>query len=297
MTTALDEGERWDWWLVVGGTSRLLPPGMAGLIKASAKLMLSYRDHHWVLLNGPSRFEAQIEAGMWRPEEVRWQLSLQYVAGGPQWRRVKQHERPCVDLEVGSFHLPGPKWTSLEEMNYWNTEDEESADPLSWMLGPPGGGYFDLYYRESSEAEPVMVNMGSCNWRVVERVGTRCAVELAADEGGGRLHIEPATDEVLVLPDGTVVPETEPEPEQSWKHRAHVYAVEQVPFGVVTVKVPRNAGDAAAFAHARVRKLLGVTRPPEYVTVHDLRHSEATSPCLGDELHVHLHYHGYYEDT
>lgn len=295
MTTALDEGERWDWWMVVGGTSCLLPPGMAGLIKASAKLMLSYRDHHWVLLHGPSRFEAQIEAGMRRPEEVRWQLSLQYVAGGPQWRRVKQHERPCVDLTVGSFHLPGPKWTSLEKMNFWNKEDEDSDDPLSWMRDMNRGGIFDLFYKESREKEPVFMSQFCCDWRVVERAGTRFTVELAVAAGGSALPAEPPKEEVLVLPDGTEETQSAPE-DESWKANADVYAVEQVPFGVVMVKVPRNVGDAAVFAQARARNLLGVTRSPEQVTVHDFANSETASPSIGDELHVHLHYHGYFDD-
>lgn len=71
-----DKEWRGRWWVVdgqtlTGGTrtSGLIPARVAGLMKASANLMLSYRDHHWVLLHGPSRFEAQIDARMRRPEE------------------------------------------------------------------------------------------------------------------------------------------------------------------------------------------------------------------------------------
>lgn len=259
--------------------------------------MLSYRDYQWVLLHGPSRFEAHIDAGMRRAEEVRWELVLQYVAGGPQWRRVVQHERPSVELQVGCFHLPGRKWTSLEEMNYWNKQREGPGGWVDLLLNLGRGGCFDLLYHESPESEPEMVSlMSGFDWRVVERDGARFTVELAAAADGKWLWEPPKKEEqVLVLEDGTEEVQRAPE-DESWKERAEVYAMEEVPFGRVTVKVPRNAGDAATFAQARARTLLGVTQAPEDVKVLDFAGSEKEHPGISDELHVHLHYHGVFED-
>ena len=254
--------------------------------------MLSYRDHHWLLIHGPSRFSAAIGSGTRTPEDVWWYLELHYVAGGPQWRRVRSYQRPQFHLSVG-FHLKERKWTSLEEVNFWNTK-KDGGSPLARLLGEMAC-MCDLYYKESPDTEAVMTSFCHCNWRVIERDGARFSVELAADESAQLLLREPPKSEVVVLPDGTeeTIRETE---DESWKANVHVYAMEQVPFGLVRVKVPRNAGDVVAFAQARARHLLGLTKQPEHVVVSDFASSDSDCPTIKDELHVNLHYHGRHEE-
>ena len=69
-----------------------------------------------------------------------------------------------------------------------------------------------------------------------------CTVELAGFGEGKTLR------EMFGMPEmvPALVEEERPEPDaEFWKQNAQVYLIEQVPFGVVDVQVPRNCRDSA----------------------------------------------------
>lgn len=106
---------------------------------------------------------------------------------------------------------------------------------------------------------------------------------------------------MLVLEDGEEEAAAERDPADFWKQNAAIYAVEWVPFGQVTVQVPRNARDYVAYARRRAHELLGISTPPEAYQMHDYLESranreEAVENRLNDDVFVKLHFHGYYED-
>lgn len=259
--------------------------------------MLSYRGEPWILLHGPSRFEACITAGMRRPEDVMWSLELSYVAGGARWRRVQQHERPEVDLSVNSWELPSGRWKDLEGIKNWGGKEErEMGTGLPWLLTHTGGWLDLCERREPGQAHEISTGQ-RVEWQVREREGARFLVELAAGISG----VPPAQEEARVLADGTVE-EAERDPADWWKENAAIYAVEWAPFGQVTVRVPRNAKDLVGYAQRRARELLGVSTPPEAYQIHDyleMKQGAETEPSCGlrDDVFVRLHFHGFYEDA
>ena len=68
-----------------------------------------------------------------------------------------------------------------------------------------------------------------------------------------------------------------------------------MPFGTVSVRVPRNARDPEAPALARARALVGVDEP-EHIDVTDYFKLEKSSKDLHDDIYVELHFNGFYED-
>ena len=76
---------------------------------------------------------------------------------------------------------------------------------------------------------------------------------------------------------------------------AELYLVENVPFGTVTVCVPRNSRDPEAHALARARELVGVGEP-EHIDVTDFSKRAESSENIKDDIYVELHFNGYYED-
>jgi hypothetical protein len=96
----------------------------------------------------------------------------------------------------------------------------------------------------------------------------------------------------LVLPDGR---ESRAEPDREfWQKHGELYLIENIPFGTVTVKVPRNARDPRAHAQARAATLLGA-RDPEYVKLTDFTKHDQSTASLHDDLYVEMHFNGYYE--
>lgn len=96
-----------------------------------------------------------------------------------------------------------------------------------------------------------------------------------------------------MTPDGK---EARDEPNaEFWKKHAELYLVEDVPFGTVTVQVPRNSRDPEAHALARARALVGVDEP-EHIDVTDYHKLEKSSERLHGDIYVELHFNGYYED-
>lgn len=266
--------------------------------------MLSYRDHDWLLRHGPSRFEVYIAAHHRQPKDVMWSLELHYVAAGARWRRVREHERPQVDLSINSWHLPTGKWKQLAEIAYWDPDEVESEHPdmplfLSWP-----GGWLDLCYKDGPGQDHEITTGLCAHWQVREREGAHFLVELAADPDGLR-RMPPAEKKELVLADGQEQKDGGEERDLSdfWKKNAAIYALEMVPFGKVTVRVPRNAQDAVAYARRRVQELLGLSKAPEAYQIHDFldmksaaADEDAAPNSLHDDVYVKLHYHAYHED-
>ncbi len=251
--------------------------------------MLHFRDHHWLLRHGgASCFNAFIDADDRKPEDVFWMLELEYVAGGAQWRRVGWTGRPNLHVMVNSFRLPGRKWSSLERLNYWEEESDEA-----WAGNDHPCGGMDAHYRPDGLGKPWKnsLSVGGI-WRVAHRERGRFTVELAAYTDGHRFPDEAFQSTVRVLPDGT---EERTERDAAfWKANSDIYLVEEVPFGIVTVSVPRNVADAEAYALARTRSLLG-TPEPEHIEVRDFNKEGEEFKSYRSDLKVELHYHGYYE--
>ncbi len=266
--------------------------------------MLTYRDHEWLLRHGPSRFEVYIMAKDRKPKDVMWSLELHYIAAGAQWRRVRDYERPQVRLELSSWHLPTGKWTELEKIEFWDPDKVESEDrDMPMFLGWPGG-WLDVCYKDGPESKREYSSGLCAHWHVREREGARFLVELAADPGGLQRFPE-VEEKTVVMADGSEEKSGADERDLAdfWKQHAAIYALEMVPFGKVTVRVPRNAKNVVAYAQRRVQELLGLSRAPEAYQVHDFIDMKQAgvddeSPALGtrDDVIVKLHYHGYYED-
>ncbi|HCN29738.1 MAG TPA: hypothetical protein DIT64_13535 [Verrucomicrobiales bacterium] len=261
--------------------------------------MLSFRDEDWIFRHGPSRFEAWIMPGHRKPADVMWGLELHYKAGGARWRRVEEHVRPEVDLAIRSWKLKSGRWTDLTEVKYWdrNLEDQKRTG-LPWFLTWEGG-MLDLCHRAEAGGKHEFSHGCEVFWQVREREGGRFLVELAAGVG----REQPAEEKELVLPDGTR--ETgERDPSDFWRETAAIYALEWVPFGKVTVRVPRNARDHLACARHRAHELLGISTPPEayhmqdFLVVREGREEEeaVAANSLHDDVFVKLHFHGYHED-
>jgi hypothetical protein len=243
--------------------------------------MLYFRDHHWLLILGTSRFEVSIDPPDTCAEDLRWHLFLSYAAGGAKWRRVRSWERPRMRLELFNFRPRIRRWTDLERVNFWEfvPYDEEY-----W------GGTLCMAYEAPGE-ESLSELSGDQIWRVAARDRRWLTVEFAhlADPA----KFEELTSAPAVAPDGE--PIGSERDFDFWKAHAQIYLVEEVPFGVVTVGVPRNVRDPEAYALGRTRTLLGLERP-EHLEVHDYSLGPNPSRLTAGNLYVQLHFHGYYED-
>src|SRR5258708_33011410 len=81
------------------------------------------------MVPGASRFHAYININTndRKPEDVFWFMDLHYTAWGAGWRRVRMEHRPALWMQVSGFKLPGPAWSSLERLDYWNLGGEEGG--------------------------------------------------------------------------------------------------------------------------------------------------------------------------
>ena len=255
--------------------------------------MIYFRDYQWLTVRGYTQFHALISTEDQKREDVFWVLNLRCIAGGPQWRRVKYWERPSLWLEISSIKPKLRNWTDLELLNFWNLEEEE--DEFTF-IGPRGALDVDFYPKAGSEERETSF-VTDAIWRVAGREGGWFTVELAAFADGESLLDQLTAREVKVTPDGR---EERDEPDADfWKQHAELYLVEAVPFGTVTVRVPRNARDPEAFALRRARALVGVGEP-EHIDVRDhlKSHQRGKTPCpenIQQDVFVELHFNGYYE--
>jgi len=256
--------------------------------------MIYFRDYHWLPVQGYSRFDALIQTDDHQREDVFWMLDFRCVAAGPEWRRVREWERPTLWLAVNGFKPKLRSWRDLGTLNYWNWEEEMAEDEV---FGPSGWLDVAFYPKGGSpEGEKSFVSDGI--WRVAGREGGWLTVELAAFADGRSLMELLQGLPVQVTPDGR---EDRPEPDLDfWKQNAQIYLLENIPFGTVTVRVPRNVRDAEAYAVRRARALIGVDEP-EHIQVQDFlkiheRHPEQCPENIRQDLFVELHFNGYYED-
>ena len=250
--------------------------------------MIYFRDQLWLLRHGgASCFSARITADDRRPEDVFWMMELECYAGGAQWRRVPWTHRPNLHVIISSFKSPGRKWSSLEHLSFW--EDQSDED---WERDRRSGS-MDAHYRPDGLGKPWKdsLSVGGV-WRVARREGGRFTVELAAYTDGCCFPKDAFESEVRVLADGT---EERTEPDAGfWKANSDIYLVEEIPFGTVTVSVPRNVQDVETYALGRARALLG-TPEPEHLEVRDFKEPGKEFADYRSDWNVELHYHGYYE--
>jgi hypothetical protein len=253
------------------------------------RVMLNFRDQRWVLVHGASRFTAMISTDTRRREDVFWWLTLEYCAGGAIWRRVPSWDRPTVRLDVDGFRGPANSWRELEGLSFWNLRPEE----MGTVFNRPGGS-LRVEFNEKAGSAPDISWIDDHVWRVAAREGRWCTVELAGLAEGHLLRDLLGTTPVAVTAGG----ETErAEPEAAfWKKNAELYAVENVPFGMVSVRVPRNCRDPESYAIGRAQELVGVPEP-QHLEINDYAKKEVAGfTSHHSDLWVHLHFNGYYED-
>ena len=215
---------------------------------------------------------------------------MRFVAVGAIWRRVKMWLRPTLCMELSSFKPEGRSWTNLERMDFWNLPDEDDDD---WDEDVPGG-WLDMRFLSGGATKTEQASgVSSSIWRVAAREGRWFTVEIAGFSDGGAIFDELEELPVMVLPDGTEL-RTEPD-EDFWRKNAELYLMETVPFGTVTVRVPRNVRDVEAYAIGRSRELLS-TGKPECVRVTDFSKRKKPGKSLNEDIYVELHFNGYYED-
>ena len=255
--------------------------------------MIYFRNYHWLPVPGHNRFDVLITPDDRERKDVFWMLNFRCVAGGAEWRRVRQWKRPSLWLQISSFKPQLRDWRDLEKMNFWN---QEEADPRSWH-GP--GGVLDVdFYPQAGSDEREHSCINDVIWRVAGREGGRFTVELAGLADGQSLLDQLNAKEVAVTPDCRAEP-AEPEAD-FWKQHAELYLVDDIPFGTVTVRVPRNVRDAEGYALRRARTLIGMDAP-EHIQVHDhLKASEhRQKECpenIRQDIFVTLHFNVFYED-
>jgi hypothetical protein len=255
--------------------------------------VIYFRDYHWLPVQGYTRFDALIQTDDKKREDVFWMLDFRCEAGGAEWRRVRHWERPSLWLQISSFKPKLRDWTDLEHLNFWNWEEED--DPLTF-IGPSGALEVDFYPNcGSKEREHSFLNDGI--WRVAGREDGWFTVELAAFADGRSMLEQLNALEVRVTPDGH---EERAGPDADfWKKNAELYFVENVPFGTVTVRAPRNVRDPEAYALRRARALIGVGEP-EHIDVTDHlksseRRQQACPENIRQDIFVELHFNGFYE--
>lgn len=255
--------------------------------------MLYFRDYQWLRVNGSSRFSAYIAPDAQAREDVRWFMRLAYVASGPEWRRVHEWHRPRLWMDLRRFKVPGTSWRDLERMSFWELPGPED-DYWEWQRNFGCGG-LEAHFHPGQGQEQEQLEIYDHMWRVAGREGRWLTVELASFVDGVAVKGEMPQAPAAVTSQGETVRE-EPEAE-FWKKHAQFYLVEDVPFGTVTVRVPRNARDPEAYAMARAQALIGIDEP-QHLEISDYfkDNEEDALKSIHNDLYVELHLGGYYED-
>ncbi len=251
--------------------------------------MVYFRDYQWLPVHGHNRFSAYIAPDARAREDVHWELRIHYVAGGAAWRRVQSWERPSLWLSLSGFEPKLRSWVDLERVNFWELEKEDEE-----ALCDEGGWLDADFHSKGGSEENESSFVKDVIWRIAAREAGWFTVELAGFTDGRSLLDNLKGENVTVTPDGK---EARYEPDaEFWKKHAELYLVENVPFGTVTVRVPRNARDPEAHALARARTLIGVDEP-EHIDVTDYhKNGSEHSETLRDDIFVELQFNGFYED-
>ncbi len=131
-------------------------------------------------------------------------------------------------------------------------------------------------------------------WRVAAREGRWFTVEMAALYDGRETQRD-----LRGLP-VAVTAQAQEEKVQAdaefWKTHATFYLVEDIPFGIVMVRVPRNARNTETYALSRAQELIGGLPLPDHIDVNDGCEPKKDDPLgLADDLFAILHFNGYYE--
>ena len=254
--------------------------------------MLYFRDHHWLRVNGRSRISALIDTKKRRREDVFWNLHMEFVAGGAKWRRVREWQRPVFYLELSSIKAPEHSWKDFEHYNFWGEpKGDHFHDTWDWYYR--GAGILDASYALHGPARNMDYSFGGeYVWRVVERDGRWFTIEMAGLAEGRSLSDLAKDLPVAVTSDG--VEEAADPDETFWQNNSEFYLIEQVAFGEVTVRVPRNVRDPEAYAVARASALAG-TGQPEHIEVTDHSLSPNARESISGDLFVRLHFNGFYE--
>jgi hypothetical protein len=258
--------------------------------------VLYFRDLPWLCVRGGATcFNAYISIGDRKREDVTWGIDLQYIAAGAAWRRVRQWERPILYVEVNHFQAPAKSWTELEHAHYWDLPDPDmSFQDYMTEYESPAGGIEAHYYPRCGSDEGEQLKLSEVVWRVAARRGRWFTVEMAALRDGRKTKHELREQPVVVTPEGKEEP-GDPDAE-FWKANATFYLVEEIPFGTVMVRVPRNARDPEAYAYARAQELVGGLALPQQVDVLENAQEKKADPLgLRSDLFVILHFNGSYE--
>ena len=257
--------------------------------------MLYFRDSPWLRVNGEaSSFNVYISQGHRKREDVMWSIHLRYIAAGAAWRRVREWHRPSVWIEVHGFRAPPDSWEGLEHINYWNLPEENISDEDYWDYESPAGGIEAYYFPQCGSKEREQIPLSDVAWRVAARDGRWFTVEMAALYDGRETRRELEELAVPVTPEGNASPE-EPDTE-FWKKQAGLYLVENIPFGTVMVRAPRNARDPERYAFSRAQELIGGLPLPQYAqTLEDHPWKKEDDSGVRDDIFVTLHFNGYYE--
>ena len=258
--------------------------------------MLSFQGKEWLMVQGVSRFSARISPAKAGEKQVHWTLEAHFVETGAIWRRVREYQRPRVEIIVSGFDPQVRRWQELEKIHFWEPIREEGDRNASEELEMMRAGFLDVdHYHQRPGEEGEGTSIGSCHWRVARRDGGWLTVEMAGLAMENRGLREPEAEETLVLPDGAEAEAERREPDgEFWKKHSEFYLVEEIPFGTVTVQVPHNARDVEAYALARARECIGVGEP-EHCVVTDFSKWEKSSESLRDVVYVELHFNGTYQ--
>jgi hypothetical protein len=251
-----------------------------------------FGEHEWLLRHGSSRFSAWLDSRTKTTADIHWELSLVYLAAGAPWRRVESYDRPTLSLYLPCFRPELRTWRDLERMNFWEPDAHErdaDGDLLDW----PGGWLQVEYNNRPLMTKPEFSRNLKVIWRVAAADGPRYTVELVG-RADGFDQLRGALG--LVLPDGGLDRDEDYSDRAGyWKGKAELYVIEEVPFGLVTVQVSRNARAPIAVALGQAQSLLGLGEP-EHIQLSDYVGHPHASPLTVNDLYVSLHYHGYYED-
>jgi len=239
-----------------------------------------------MLRHGVSHISALISSDVTEPRDIFWQIQLWYTNHAACWRRVPWTNRPNIILGLHGFQLPARSWRSMEHLNFWNLSDDD------WFVTGAG---VDAQFSLDGLHKPISdLYCGESCWRVVQREGPIFTVEISVLPEGKGLPPPAIPEQILVTADGTEETTTAKPEDDYLRTEAMLYVVEDVPFGVVTVKVPRNVRDPEAYAIARARQLMLVPEQPEHIAIRDHAPRMKEFRNTAGDLYVALHYHGYH---
>ena len=235
--------------------------------------MLRYGGYTWLLDVRDSPIQVRIGPGCRSSSDLHWQVDLHYIAAGQEWRRVKSWLRPTLRFCVYGFAPGVSDWRDLEGLSLtseeahggtlflnatnWNVPSSSIAfGPHQLVFGRRQGCWFTTEFAA----------IGACR-----APQPACATNAHGPEFGSSA-LEPLESD---------------EPGEA------IYAVEDLPFGLVEVASPVNARCPENYAKAHAQSLLGLRGEtscdfgPRLVA-----EGKELQPVAGDDWRVRLHHGG-----